>query len=225
MGSQDWNYPFSLCASLYRLGDVHELLSQMQLLYGGLTAFSHPNRLEVLGNLVATQGSRAKGATVTTATQAEEYVDGLSAPFPSLGAESAAPPAWLTHPSRIVPLASRRPWSACLSQPTVVAVTVNRVQDLYANPVYAQQEGGEERGEQDTHMVSSSAPSAPSDLSADGLLHLWQRHPSLSFDLPRYGAAASSFRSVHVGDFFIQAGETDDDDTHASGRKESEATG
>jgi hypothetical protein len=113
-----------------------------------------------------------------------------------------------------------------LSAPVLSVVTVNRVQDVCANPVYKRNDaaaavacsgsGFAGRADEATAAAAaeieqtSAASSAPADagaeLSADELLRMWEANPALAFDLPRYydAAAAGRFRAVHIGEFFTR---------------------
>jgi len=48
-GTQDWNYPFELCATILRKDDVVSILEMIEQLYGR-EGISHPNKLEVCGS-------------------------------------------------------------------------------------------------------------------------------------------------------------------------------
>lgn len=214
LGTRDWNYPVSLCGGLYRLADVGLLLRQMERLYGGRDAFSHPNKLELLANRVAQSGAKAKG-TLSAEEQQKHAVCVTAAAGPE-APEHFLPSDW--DPSSAVPLAAHRPWSACFSRPVLAVVTVNRVQDVFTNPVYTSSAGSTAAARSTVSAspaaapavdtpgpLASAAPAAASEeLSADELLHMWQREPSLAFDLHRYRAAAHTFRSVHIGEFFVR---------------------
>lgn len=221
LGTRDWNYPVSLCGGLYRLADVALLLRQMERLYGGRDAFSHPNKLELLANRVAQSGTKSKGAL--SAEEQQERATSTAAAAGTSGADAPElflPSDW--NPSSAVPLAAHRPWSACFSRPVLAVVTVNRVQDVFTNPVYTSSAGpaaaaaGPASASASTvtattpsvdtpgPLASADLAAASEELSADELLHMWQREPSLAFDLPRYRAAAHMFRSVHIGEFFVR---------------------
>lgn len=235
LGSRDWNYPISLCGGLYRLSDVALLLHQMERIFGGRAAFSHPNKLELLANRAAQSGAKAKGA-LSAEEQKRAAAAAAAAAAGSDADEHFLPSDW--DSCSAVPLAAHRPWSACFSHPALVVVTVNRVQDVFANPVYggaSSSLGGDGTGADASAVadgptvpsasastasaqpapavgapgpLSSAAPTAAApvidDLSADDLLRLWQRDPSLAFDLPRYRAVAHTFRSVHIGQFIVR---------------------
>ena len=50
-GSHDWDYPFDLCASIYRKDDIIVLLTHMAKIFGGpKKAYGHPNLLEANAN-------------------------------------------------------------------------------------------------------------------------------------------------------------------------------
>ena len=106
-----------------------------------------------------------------------------------------------------------------MSSAALAVVTVNRVQDVFKNPVYSNKQNS--AAEQTTassvrnaavaaivagaasSAPSSSSPASPSEeLTADELLRMWTDRPTLAFDLARYRAAAPTFRSVHIGHFF-----------------------
>ena len=50
-GSEDWNYPWDLCCSIYRRETVSIIFSEIETAFGH-GGLSHPNRLEVNGNKV-----------------------------------------------------------------------------------------------------------------------------------------------------------------------------
>jgi len=231
LGSADFNYPFSLAGGLYRTADVWTLLQQSELLFGR-AAFAHPNKMEIVGNSVASQGGRAKGARVAGAP-ASASTSSLPSASSNGGIAADNPPQstmvaddWRTKPSRIVPLAARYPYSVCLSAPVLSVVTINRVQDVCANPVYKRNDaaaavagGGSGVAEgayeataaaaaeiEQTSVTSSAPADVGAELSADELLRMWEANPALSFDLPRYydAAATGRFRAVHIGDFFTR---------------------
>ena len=107
-----------------------------------------------------------------------------------------------------------------MSSAALAVVTVNRVQDVFKNPVYAKKKDSAAEKTvassvadaavtaivADTASSSQSSSSSPAstseELSADELLRMWTDRPTLAFDLARYRAAAPTFRSVHIGHFF-----------------------
>eukprot|EP00438_Fugacium_kawagutii_P023032 Skav229909 [mRNA] locus=scaffold2151:514090:515223:- [translate_table: standard] len=97
-GEYDWNYPWELSASLYRLESVEEVLKGIRSEFG-FDAADHPNHLEGYGVRLLKQQK------LTTANAS--------------------------------------PYCACPSDPVVAVVTINRVQSLFENPIYAQSDGSE----------------------------------------------------------------------------------
>lgn len=91
-GEYDWNYPWELSASIYRLADVREMLDRIREHFGE-SGVNHPNRLEGYGVRLFKQ-EKVKASTNTS------------------------------H-------------CACLAYPAVCVVTINRVQELFDNPVYS----------------------------------------------------------------------------------------
>eukprot|EP01125_Pyxidicula_operculata_P016934 TRINITY_DN5881_c0_g1_i1.p1 TRINITY_DN5881_c0_g1~~TRINITY_DN5881_c0_g1_i1.p1 ORF type:complete len:668 (+),score=117.69 TRINITY_DN5881_c0_g1_i1:2-2005(+) len=53
-GSQDWNYPFELCATLFRKDDVDSIMQTIEKHFG-IEGLSHPNKLEVCGSRIFTR--------------------------------------------------------------------------------------------------------------------------------------------------------------------------
>jgi len=58
-GTQDWNYPFELCATILRKDDVVSILEMIEQLYGR-EGISHPNKLEVSGARLFAQKKHPK---------------------------------------------------------------------------------------------------------------------------------------------------------------------
>jgi len=58
-GTNDWNYPFELCATLMRKRDVIETLETIEQI-NGMEGFSHPNKLEVCGSRVFSKNLHPK---------------------------------------------------------------------------------------------------------------------------------------------------------------------
>ena len=90
-GEYDWNYPWELSASFYRLDSVEEVLQKIRAEFGA-SAADHPNHLEGYGVRLLKQ---QKLRTANSATHC-----------------------------------------ACSDHPVVAVVTINRVQNLFENPVY-----------------------------------------------------------------------------------------
>jgi len=230
MGSLDWNYPFSLAGGLYRLEDVMTLMRQVDFLYaptppkegdeadpprgrGRAQQLNHPNRMETVGNAVMSMGARAKGATIPPPS---------TSPSSSAAVAGGSSEPWRSNPRLLVPLSAMYPWSSCPLRATMVVVTVNRVQDEYANPVYAPPAAAQGNGEgtggggaaeeraSSAPTTSGSGDGAGGELSADELLRMWHAWPHLAFDLAQYQSAAAKgrFTSVHVGEFFVREQET-----------------
>jgi hypothetical protein len=188
LGTRDWNYPFSLAGSMYRVEDVVQVVTECITAHGP-QAIAHPNKLEVLGSRIVEHGGRKLNA----------------------GAESKETAAEVAAGSGSSPLSLRRVMSCCLSESVMSVITVNRVQEVFQNRIYESQPSpaAQERPQEASPAATSSpvAPvssSSPVDLSADSLLQLSLAHPRLSFDLARYRAAAGGFNSVHVGEFFTR---------------------
>lgn len=57
-GTHDWNYPFELCATIFRKDDVISYLNTINSKYG-ITGLSHPNKLEVCGSRLFTRKDHA----------------------------------------------------------------------------------------------------------------------------------------------------------------------
>jgi len=206
-GSLDWNYPMSLCGGLYRLNDVRQLLSMAESMHGR-SSFNHPNKLEVVLNEMAVKG--CAGSNQGDSEQVAPTVLPSSAQRPSA--------------SPLMSLASHRPWSICMSQAVMAVVTVNRVQEIYANPVYSAADGNNSYTQSDTDAsTSDDSTVSPLDLSADGLLRLHRSHPSMRFDLDRYRRVSHTFKSVHIGEFFIK--ERDDAQQPDTNVKSNSSTG
>lgn len=92
-GEYDWNYPWELSASLYRLESVEEVIQAIRSEFGS-GAVDHPNHLEGYGVRLLKQQK--------------------------------------------LPSAKSSKYCACVTDPVVKVVTVNRVQSLFDNPVYSQ---------------------------------------------------------------------------------------
>jgi len=58
-GTQDWNYPFELCATILRKDDIISILEIIEQVYGR-EGISHPNKLEVSGARLFTQKKHPK---------------------------------------------------------------------------------------------------------------------------------------------------------------------
>ena len=155
-GSHDFRCPFSLTGSLYRGCDVLQLLRGLLSSSAASFPCHHPNLLESSGN-----------ALITT--------------FSSL---PAAVRAFLPQPPLSDPaaLALNRPLAACTaSQPICAAVTVNRVQAVYSNPICGDETEQQQR-------------------TADELLALFQQGTH-TIDETQYASMgrAGELHAVHVG--------------------------
>jgi hypothetical protein len=62
--TEDWNYPFELCATLMRTEDVLSTLDSIRVWFGE-DALSHPNKLEVSGARLFSKRHHAKDQLVT----------------------------------------------------------------------------------------------------------------------------------------------------------------
>ena len=90
-GEYDWNYPWELSASFYRLDSVEEAVKSIRAEFGSCSV-DHPNHLEGYGVRLLKQQKLAS--------------------------------------------ANDRLYCACPADPVVAVVTINRVQNLFENPVY-----------------------------------------------------------------------------------------
>jgi hypothetical protein len=150
-GTHDFRYPFSLSASLYRREDVQLILNALA---AGSTPWHHPNLLEAAGNAVITTL-----AAVPTAVRA--YLP--------------------TAPGSAAALTLQRPLAACPGKAVCAVVTVNRVQDVFKNPVC---EGGQD---------------------VEELRRLWEEE-KVELDESRYDdwASAGHMESVHIGQWWLR---------------------
>jgi hypothetical protein len=53
-GTHDWNYPFELCATIFRKDDVISYFNKIKANYG-ISGLCHPNKLEVCGSRLFTR--------------------------------------------------------------------------------------------------------------------------------------------------------------------------
>jgi len=133
MGSLEWNYPWELSSSLYRIGDVRAMLESI-VEHHGAEGISHPNKLEECGELV------------THSNQCEAFI---------------------------------KPMCACSKGPVASAVVINRVQELFQNPVY-----------QETQMDVEELDQM-----------FWEGR---RYKVEHY--TGSKFNAMHIGDFVLMEG-------------------
>ena len=169
-GSHDFRYPFSLVASLYRLADVRRLVHELS--HSASLPIHHPNHFESSGNT---------------------HISTHAALPPAV--RSFLPPPTASDASALTAL---RPLSGIPTRPVCVVLTVNRVQEVYANAVF--------------DSVDGSVEAMLRKFEAGG----WQ------FDERRYGELADSghFTSVHVGELVWK--HKDEAETADTGRREAE---
>ena len=169
-GSHDFRYPFSLVASLYRLADVRRLVHELS--HTPSLPIHHPNHFESSGNT---------------------HISTHAALPPAV--RSFLPPPTASDASALTAL---RPLSAIPTRPLCVVLTVNRVQEVYANAVYDSADG--------------SVEAMRRKFEAGG----WQ------FDERRYGELADSghFTSVHVGELIWK--QREEAETADTGRRKEE---
>jgi hypothetical protein len=116
-GSHDWCYPWDMCCSLYRRGDAAAILALIDATMGP-GHYGHPNTLEANGHKALL---RLRALPQQT-QQTQQTQQGLQAKLVTAIA---------------VPEFSGRPQCACMDRPVLSVVTINRVQSLFCNPVYA----------------------------------------------------------------------------------------
>eukprot|EP00928_Gymnodinium_smaydae_P043679 TRINITY_DN29221_c0_g1_i1.p1 TRINITY_DN29221_c0_g1~~TRINITY_DN29221_c0_g1_i1.p1 ORF type:complete len:744 (-),score=167.83 TRINITY_DN29221_c0_g1_i1:17-2218(-) len=102
-GEADWNYPWDLSGSIYRLCDARAVYEAVEKSFG-ITGVAHPNVFEGHGQRLLKEGK-------------------VEMPVP-------------------------RPSCACLSEPAVVVVTINRVQSKFLNPLMGEERSVEELEEE-----------------------------------------------------------------------------
>lgn len=166
IASGDFNYAIDLCSGLYRTSDI------LRLVHGVLAP--------------------SPGTPVTL------DVRSCSEAFESCVALSSITA--LSHPNRLEVALNQEfvrnastsdVWLVCPGSPACVVITVNRVQDIFANPVYSQ---------------------CDSDLGALGLLALVRSPPSIKSTCPVlchlceewYTVRASDWSSVHIPDWVTE---------------------
>ena len=73
IGVFDWSYPFDLSGGTYRLGDVRSILEWIQKEGNGPSDYSHPNRLEIGGNMALAKVEAADTPNSKLASIAKKY--------------------------------------------------------------------------------------------------------------------------------------------------------
>ena len=152
VGSHDFRYPFSLTASLYRRQDVQSIVDALT---AERSPWHHPNLLEAAGNaLISTMAS-------------------VPAPI-----RAFLPP----HADSASALTLTRQLAACPATAMCAVLTVNRVQEVFKNPVC-------EAAGQDVEELRA----------------LWEEG-QVELDEDRYAAwaRAGQLRSVHVGEWWLR---------------------
>ena len=160
LGSQDWNYPWNLCGGAYRGADVAAILAAI-VKAKGEQGIAHPNRLEVNGNAAVTATGYAA----------------LRSPSHAFRVSNCC----FCHR-----LHTKCPLSACPNRAVSSVITINRVQDVYKNRIYAAETG-----------AHGSVPADVVKLDA-----LYRANPALCFDQSAY--ARKEYKSVHIGDVFVR---------------------
>lgn len=193
-GSHDYNYPGDLCFSVYRADDVHAAVANIQSAYASTAAsgtgrtpspLSHPNEFEVA---LTRQLSTWRWQPVSH----ERAVVPLGFGVPAAASRRSPSGKVVQGSSSAVMRDSNAPveqlWCAMPPRPALVVVTVNRVQQLYANPVCdACSDGG-----------GHDEPRA--ELNPSALLPLLHAVPAVMLDSDWYSNdAARNWKSVHVG--------------------------
>lgn len=157
--------------------DTWHVLDSIEKLHGE-KGISHPNMLEVCGNKVLSDPRGCQSLTM-------QY------PFsacPSTVSVRVSP-----HRDPICsPLLTSSP-SGLVLQAALCVVTVNIVQSVFANPVYAPPKEAAEPA------APGGGADAPPDFSADKMQELFWGNSH--FDLARY--KAENYSSVHVGDVYL----------------------
>ncbi len=251
-GSHDFNYPFSLCASVYNASHVRQLFASLSHTHhtavtakrlskptsstahvDGRWACSHPNRFELYGNrllagdlnnptsLLSSTDSKSKmSGFMNLIAQSQSKTDGKTSD-PTAASVSALLSKYIASPqissanaassnaaapllccenfrpliSASLSLLSDHPHAACPASPVCSVVTVNRVQNIFKNPVYT------------ATSPSASSTAFASDASGEvnAIAERFRAEPTLRFNLSHYRSAAmsSSFRSVHIPDFVL----------------------
>jgi len=163
----DWGYAIDLSGSVYRVDVVRRLMATARSRWRGSrtsgsdesVGLAHPNRLEVTLNAAFAELARGGDGSVGTLMACP---DGCWSAGGSGGDAAVGG--------------------------SVVVVTVNRVQAVYDNPVYAVLD---RPGDHDT----GSVPTDPHALTA-----WWLEHAAWRMDVGRY--AATVWGSVHVGEWW-----------------------
>lgn len=202
--NNDFYLPVSLSGSVLRLIDWIAILSCLDK-----NSIKHPNKLEVAINeyITTKQASEhssdvtTKGMAMVKLWQTNQSISQFRQQYPQLfeqwlgsfSGSSKQPTCQSIHQTHLSMIRSLTGYySSCRSS----IITINRVQQIYANPVIT----NHTLINQSTNSRQESTIQASNqlDLSADGLLQLYSQN-HLEFDSDAYKQQCHGFKSVHIG--------------------------
>lgn len=195
MSSHDWNYPISFCGGIYRTRDMFLLMSQIMSLKGEV-AMNHPNIFEVTANELAVKGISKSSSTSIPSSSSNHSVKN-------------------TFPVVFGSLCGQRGWTSFPSYPCTSVLTINRVQDIYKNPIFpvtkfehqgvTLDDGQVENLLKLFQTLSSSHEREASQQEQTGEGKKNVKIDQLNvFHLPKYQSNCHQFHSVHIGNVYLK---------------------